>query len=276
MCHISAAPAWAHPAGEGQRALLTPDGSVFCAEIQSLTAPVARTDKKSVVHHSMSFCRGQAGLACHAWCVLFSARERTCTDMHRCQAADFSKNGIGLKGITALCEALSHNQTLATLALDTNSVGDEGAEVLARFMASAPLSPPREREQGQEKCWAVAQPGAGHANAGYPSIPVCGGGVEDLARCMAGRQEHFLQFTTQGPTKGQRHARRQISPDSTQWSRLRDGASSSERGACFTDTSRLWCYCSRCSVRIGSCACAGAVVIAKSWQGMPAKHSIPR
>ena len=57
----------------------------------------------------------------------------------RCQAADFSKNGIGLKGITALCEALSHNQALGTLALDTNSIGDEGAEVLARFMASAAL-----------------------------------------------------------------------------------------------------------------------------------------
>ena len=55
----------------------------------------------------------------------------------RCQAADLSKNGIGLKGVTALCEALAHNQALGSLALDTNSVGDEGAEVLARFMASA-------------------------------------------------------------------------------------------------------------------------------------------
>ena len=36
-----------------------------------------------------------------------------------------------------MCEALAHNQALGTLALDTNSVGDEGAEVLARFMASA-------------------------------------------------------------------------------------------------------------------------------------------
>ena len=51
----------------------------------------------------------------------------------RCQAADLSKNGIGVKGITAVTEALSHNDVLV---LDTNSIGDEGAEVLAKHLTS--------------------------------------------------------------------------------------------------------------------------------------------
>ena len=53
----------------------------------------------------------------------------------RCLAADFSKNGIGQMGITRLIEALKHNDCLETLVLDTNSVGDEGAEALAQYMA---------------------------------------------------------------------------------------------------------------------------------------------
>lgn len=54
---------------------------------------------------------------------------------YRCLAADFSKNGIGQMGVTRLIEALKHNDSLQTLVLDTNSVGDEGAEALAEYMA---------------------------------------------------------------------------------------------------------------------------------------------
>ena len=56
--------------------------------------------------------------------------------MCRCNAADLSKNGIGVKGITAVTEALVHNDVLQTLVLDTNSIGDEGAEVLAKHLTS--------------------------------------------------------------------------------------------------------------------------------------------
>lgn len=56
----------------------------------------------------------------------------------RCQAADLSKNGIGVKGSTALVEALKQNETLQTLILDTNSIGDEGAEILAKHLSSRP------------------------------------------------------------------------------------------------------------------------------------------
>ena len=55
----------------------------------------------------------------------------------RCQAADLSKNGIGVRGTTALVEALQQNETLQTLVLDTNSIGDEGAEILAKHLSSA-------------------------------------------------------------------------------------------------------------------------------------------
>ena len=54
----------------------------------------------------------------------------------RCQAADLSKNGIGVRGTTALVEALKQNETLQTLVLDTNSIGDEGAEILAKHLSS--------------------------------------------------------------------------------------------------------------------------------------------
>jgi len=40
-------------------------------------------------------------------------------------------------GITALCAALKNNEVLATLILGSNSIGDEGAELLSRFMAGA-------------------------------------------------------------------------------------------------------------------------------------------
>ena len=51
---------------------------------------------------------------------------------------DFRNNGIGIMGITALCGALKSNEVLATLILGSNSVGDEGAELLSRYMAGAP------------------------------------------------------------------------------------------------------------------------------------------
>jgi hypothetical protein len=58
---------------------------------------------------------------------------------HRCSSVDFSKNGIGVMGVTHMCEALKNNDTLKTLVLDTNSIGDEGAEVIAKYMAGARL-----------------------------------------------------------------------------------------------------------------------------------------
>ena len=59
----------------------------------------------------------------------------------RCVAADLSKNGIGVKGVTALAEALGQNDALQALVLDTNSAGDEGAEVLAKHLSRARPSP---------------------------------------------------------------------------------------------------------------------------------------
>ena len=61
--------------------------------------------------------------------------------VRRCIAADLSKNGIGVAGVSALAEALGQNEALQTLSLDTNSVGDEGAEVLAKHLSgvSSPL-----------------------------------------------------------------------------------------------------------------------------------------
>ena len=41
-----------------------------------------------------------------------------------------------MKGVTALVEALQQNETLQTLVLDTNSIGDEGAEILAKHLSS--------------------------------------------------------------------------------------------------------------------------------------------
>ena len=55
---------------------------------------------------------------------------------------DFSKNGIGTLGMTQLCEALKNNDMLRTLILGTNSVGDEGAALLAGYMASEFLASP--------------------------------------------------------------------------------------------------------------------------------------
>lgn len=54
----------------------------------------------------------------------------------RCISADLSKNGVGPKGTAQLCQALTHNQTLQTLLLDTNNLGDEGAEQVASILAS--------------------------------------------------------------------------------------------------------------------------------------------
>ncbi len=60
----------------------------------------------------------------------------------RCTAVDFSKNGIATEGLEQLCEVLKNNDVLRTLMLGTNSIGDDGAEMLAAFMSSAPPAPP--------------------------------------------------------------------------------------------------------------------------------------
>jgi hypothetical protein len=57
-------------------------------------------------------------------------------DHNRCTAVDFSKNGIGTLGMTQLCEALKNNDMLRTFIMGTNSIGDEGAALLAGYMAS--------------------------------------------------------------------------------------------------------------------------------------------
>ena len=51
--------------------------------------------------------------------------------------AEFRSNGVGVLGVTALCEALKNNDMLSSLLLGTNSIGDEGAEILARYLAGA-------------------------------------------------------------------------------------------------------------------------------------------
>ena len=56
--------------------------------------------------------------------------------------ADFRNNGIGVMGVTALTQALKSNDTLSSLLLGTNSIGDEGAELLARYLAG-PSCPSR-------------------------------------------------------------------------------------------------------------------------------------
>lgn len=63
-------------------------------------------------------------------------RPDACHGLCRCTAADFSKNGIGTLGTTQLCEVLKNNDMLQTLILGTNSIGDDGAELLAGYMAS--------------------------------------------------------------------------------------------------------------------------------------------
>ena len=59
---------------------------------------------------------------------------------NRCTAVDFSKNGIGTLGVTQLCEALKNNDMLRTFIMGTNSIGDEGAALLAGYMASKCLA----------------------------------------------------------------------------------------------------------------------------------------
>ena len=61
-----------------------------------------------------------------------------------CISADLSKNGVGPKGIGQLCQALTHNQTLQTLLLDTNNLGDEGAGQIASILASKHCAPATE------------------------------------------------------------------------------------------------------------------------------------
>ena len=57
----------------------------------------------------------------------------------RCNSMDFSNNGLGLAGVRGLIEALKNNDSLETLNLGTNSIGDEGAEALATYMAGQPV-----------------------------------------------------------------------------------------------------------------------------------------
>ncbi len=48
---------------------------------------------------------------------------------------DLGKNGIGLKGITQLFEVLKNNDTVQTLLLEINNIGDQGAELIAKHLA---------------------------------------------------------------------------------------------------------------------------------------------
>jgi Ran GTPase-activating protein (RanGAP) involved in mRNA processing and transport len=41
-----------------------------------------------------------------------------------------------MKGMTAICEAMASNTVLESLVLDTNNLGDEGAEAIASVLAS--------------------------------------------------------------------------------------------------------------------------------------------
>lgn len=52
-----------------------------------------------------------------------------------CQSVDFSNNGIGLAGVTQLSEVLKNNDALTTLSLATNNIGDDGASVMAKYLA---------------------------------------------------------------------------------------------------------------------------------------------
>ena len=66
-----------------------------------------------------------------------SAALPTITTLCRCLAVDLSKNGIGLKGITQLFEVLKNNDTVQTLLLEINSIGDLGAELIAKHLAGS-------------------------------------------------------------------------------------------------------------------------------------------
>ena len=83
----------------------------------------------------------QPGLQTMMCASLRVCARREAAHARRCTAADLSKNGIGVAGVTALAQALSHNEALQTLVLDTNSAGDEGAEVLARHLTGAHACP---------------------------------------------------------------------------------------------------------------------------------------
>lgn len=58
----------------------------------------------------------------------------------RCKTADLSQNAIGPNGLSAVCQAMTHNQSVEELILSTNNLGDEGAEMLASFLASESTS----------------------------------------------------------------------------------------------------------------------------------------
>lgn len=54
----------------------------------------------------------------------------------RCATVDLSQNAIGPSGVAAVCQAMTHNQGVQELNMSTNNLGDEGAELLASFLAS--------------------------------------------------------------------------------------------------------------------------------------------
>lgn len=54
----------------------------------------------------------------------------------RCTSVDLGKNGIGQEGTAALVQALQSNSTLQSLLLDTNSIADAGATLLAQYLSS--------------------------------------------------------------------------------------------------------------------------------------------
>ena len=87
-------------------------------------------------HHVTAGPRGAPVLGAARCCSVWGPVARP-PHGRRCLAADLSKNGIGVKGVVALAEALAQNDALQALVLDTNSAGDEGAEVLAKHLSRA-------------------------------------------------------------------------------------------------------------------------------------------
>ena len=72
-------------------------------------------------------------------------------------------------GVTQLCEVLKNNDALRTLILGTNSIGDEGAELLSKHMASASCCDPQNPLVPTPAEPLAAQCG----NAGSASLPHC-------------------------------------------------------------------------------------------------------
>ena len=100
-----------------------------------------------------------------------------------------SKNGIGVAGVTALAEALSHNEALQTLSLDTNSVGDEGAEVLAKHLSGACARlHNRARAMRRSHCPHLVGPGDKGIDAGSEGPGSC-----RACRCISGVADRAVE-----------------------------------------------------------------------------------